>query len=109
MKEFYIDKKFLCNVQVKRRYVQISNPEAPTEDDLVSILDGTGILETISFEDHPTFIQFRDMLQRDGYIVKDNRVYNNDTVIKPFKVNGIRFRPGHRFLSASALGCIKVS
>jgi hypothetical protein len=92
-------------VQLTHR--EIENPEVTIPDEL---LDGCrveyrieGTYGTIAHEDHPAFAALRKRLKSIGLIsIPEYPCWNGDTVLKPFRFNGIQLNPGETFYSASA-------
>lgn len=92
MKSFRINKKYLTSVDDTRdiTFVMPSGEK----------VEGT----TIGTKDHPKFTEFRDKLEKLGYI-KTERAWNNgDRALKSFIVNGMKLKKGDKFCCACALG-----
>jgi len=87
--EFFIEHEYLTSVCVSYSY-RINNTEHKT-------WSGTG------FVDHPSFKALRECLARLGHINVCNYSVNGDTVTNKFKLNGVKFEEGDRFLSSSAI------
>jgi hypothetical protein len=64
------------------------------------IIEGTAQ----GFIDHPKFTEFRQELERLGFIKIEPSWWNGDKVLTNFKLNGSLFKKGEPFLCASALG-----
>lgn len=86
---------------------EVENPEVAIPDEL---LDGCqveyhieGVYGINSHEDHPAFAALRKRLKSIGLIsIPEYPCWNGDTVLKPFKFNGLQLSPGETFYSASA-------
>ena len=57
----------------------------------------------IGTKDHPKFAEFRNKLEKLGYIKTDRVSVNGDRVLKPFIVNGMKLDKGDKFCCACAL------
>ena len=53
--------------------------------------------------DHPSFARLRNHLEAKGLIQTSRNSCNGDIVLSEFYLNDVRFNPGDRFLSASAM------
>ena len=53
--------------------------------------------------DHPEFTKMRNRLEKQGYIQIERRWWNGDRVIKPFSLNGFKFKKHDKFPCASAM------
>ncbi len=53
--------------------------------------------------DHPEFTKVRERLGQEGFILIERGWWNGDRTLKPFKLNGLDFKPGDKFPCASAL------
>lgn len=60
--------------------------------------------KAIGTKDHPKFTEFRDKLEKLGYIKTEREWNNGDRALKPFIVNGMELKKGDKFCSAGALG-----
>lgn len=103
--EFNIDPAFICSLTVTEYRSAYSgmHPDEITGDELVDVLRGKHTITMISTIDHPKFTELRDNLEHLGYIVTQRNSWNGDTVLKPFYLNGWRFKKNHRFPCAAAL------
>ena len=91
MKSFRINSKYLTSVDDTRdiTFVMPSGEK----------VEGT----TIGTKDHPKFTEFRDKLEKLGYIQTERNWVNGDRVLKPFIVNGMKLKKGDKFCCACAL------
>lgn len=101
---FYIDTAYLvtCIHTVTRSIYD--GKSSLTEQELVDKLQGIGYYKETFTSDSPEFTEFRNMLERSGYIKTDRHSWNADRVLKPFSVNGLNFKKGENFVCGSALG-----
>ena len=53
--------------------------------------------------DHPNYTELRIWLSSRGFIDKVDNYVNGDRVTKKFKLNGVKFEVGDKFLSPSAM------
>jgi hypothetical protein len=66
----------------------------------------TGETKEVTFSsmiDHPEFTKLREQLGAEGYIRIERGWWNGDSVLKPFTLNGWKFKEGNQFPCASAL------
>lgn len=54
--------------------------------------------------DHPKFAALRNKLEKLGYIKTWREIWNGDRVLKPFVLNGVKFKKGDQFSCGAALG-----
>lgn len=100
---FTIDEQYICEVTVRTEHDFIKDRNNPTHDDLIRILMGHDKMVSTGSKDHDEFTKLRDQLEAQGYIKTERGWWNGDTVLKPFYLNGWRFRRNHRFPCAAAL------
>ena len=91
MKSFRIIKKYLTSVDDTRDITFVMPSGA--------LVEGT----TIGTKDHPKFAEFRNKLEKLGYIKTERSWSNGDRVLKPFIVNGMKLKKGDKFACACAL------
>lgn len=101
--DFQIDESFLCSVPVTKRYTLLENPENPTHKDLIKILKNEHEIASFWDSDHPEFTELRMRLRDEGYIHMETGWWNGDEVLKPFKLNGVDFEVGDKFVCAAAM------
>jgi hypothetical protein len=58
---------------------------------------------SIGSADHPEFAKLRDELEANGFISTSRNSWNGDRVLKPFTLNGHKFKKNERFLSGAAM------
>jgi hypothetical protein len=102
--EFTIDLEYLKDVTVKTNLSPYKDKEDLTPEELVRALSWPGDSYVISSIDHPEFTKLRESLEKSGYIYIQRGWWNGDTVLKPFTLNGFKFKKDGRFPCASALG-----
>lgn len=100
---FTIDEQYITDVTVRTEHDFIKDRNNPTHDDLIRILMGHDKMVSTGSKDHVEFTRLRDKLEAQGYIRTERSYWNGDTVLKPFYLNGWRFKKGHRFPCAAAL------
>ena len=102
--DFTIDPAYLCSVSIREEYNQYTrNGHEPTAEELLLILQGKGNYSMGSSIDHPEFTRLREQLGEQGYIKIERGWWNGDRVLKPFTLNGLKFKPGEQFSCAGAL------
>jgi len=92
LKQFKLKRSYFTSVE-DNKYVVLEN--------LVSkiIIEG----DSYGIKDHPEFTNLRNKLEKQGYIQIERGWWNGDRVIKPFSLNGIKFKKYAKFPCASAL------
>ncbi len=103
LKQFYIDESYITDVMVHKEYDYIQDRNNPTHDDLIKILKGYDKGSSTYSKDHDEFTKLRNQLEELGYIVTQRNWWNGDRVLKPFYLNGWKFKKNHKFPSAAAL------
>lgn len=103
LREFTIDEQYITDVNVRTVTSTLTNPDNPTPEDLIKILQGNHQWISLSSKDHDEFTKLRNQLEELGYIETQRSWWNGDRVLKPFKLNGFILRKGHKFLSAGAM------
>lgn len=101
--KFYIDEECVCSINVTTYYNRLENPENPTHDDLIKILEGKHRSSVTKNVDHPEFAKLREQLGAEGYIQIQRGWWNGDRVIKPFTLNGVEFREDEKFVCGAAM------
>lgn len=100
---FTIDESYICDVTVRTEHDFIKDRNNPTHEDLIKVLKGYDKAYTISNKDHDEFTKLRNQLEELGYIKTQRNWWNGDVVLKPFYLNGWRFKKNHTFPCAAAL------
>ena len=103
MKEFFIDPEFLTTVIDETKFNLLENPNDPTMDDLMLMIQNRHELMSIGNIDHWEFTLLREQLGREGYIKIERGWWNGDQVLKPFNLNGVQFKKNATFPCASAM------
>jgi hypothetical protein len=104
MREFTIIKEYLTDVSDNHVKYKYDTTKELTNEQLVDIVvNGNILYQSIGRNDHPEFAKLRDQLEELGYIRTSRNSVNGDQVLKPFKLNGIKFKKNDRFYSAIAL------
>jgi len=101
--KFYIDEQYICDVTVRTEHDFIKDRNNITHEDLILILKGHDKMVTTGSKDHDEFTRLRNQLEKLGYIKCERGWWNGDRVLKPFYLNGWRFKKNHRFPCAAAL------
>lgn len=101
---FTIEEQYLTDVTIRSDFTPWANRSELTPDELVEALGNSSVATLISTIDHPEFTKLRERLNTDGYINIQRSWWNGDTVLKPFTLNGYKFKKNNRFPCAAALG-----
>jgi hypothetical protein len=102
--DFTLSEKYMTSVKDRREYDCLDNLDNPTPEDIVKILKGSHKIVTFGNKDHDEFTKLRNQLEELGYIKCERRWWNGDVVLKPFTLNGFKFKKDQRFPCASAMG-----
>jgi hypothetical protein len=100
---FTIDEQYICDVMVRTEHDFIKDRNNPSHDDIIKILKGWDKSVSISNKDHDEFTKLRNQLEEQGYIKTERGWWNGDRVLKPFYLNGWRFKKNHKFPCAASL------
>lgn len=98
MNNFEIDETYLTNVSMTK---EIINPD-PEKELVYRLMYGRPMISHW-FEDHPEFAKLRDQLEVEGFIRTQRGWSNGDVVLKPFLLNGQKFKKNDRFVCAAAM------
>ena len=100
---FQIDDCYLTSVTITKTWSMYAGRNNLTEEELVKVLQGKDRCSSTSSKDHPEFEKLREHLGAEGYIRIQRGWWNGDEVIKPFTLNGKRFKKSGQFPSAAAM------
>ena len=100
LKQFKLKREHITGVPHTQRMVLEVPPAARA---LFKIFDHKLEGEAYSIIDHPEFTKIRNRLEKQGYIQIERGWANGDRVVKPFSLNGFKFKKHDKFLCASAL------
>jgi hypothetical protein len=104
MREFLIPEEYLTDVSDNYIKYKYDTTKELTHEQLVDILvNGNIQYRSFGTKDHPEFTKLRDELESLGYIKTFRSSSNGDRVLKPFKLNGKRFRKNETFYCACAI------
>ena len=101
LKQFKLKRTHITSVSHTQRMVL----EVPAEAlALFKIFDHSKLEgDAHSIIDHPEFAKMRNRLEKQGYIKIKHEWINGDRVVKPFSLNGFKFKAHETFPCASAL------
>jgi hypothetical protein len=100
MKQFTIDIEY-CTSVTKRREFDLYKTE---EERILAVLKyGTAKGSSMWSEDHPEFTKLREQLGAEGFIKIERGWWNGDVVIKPFILNGKKFKKNAQFSCGAAI------
>jgi len=91
IRSFRIDKKYLTSVDDTRDITFVM----PSGEKVEGTIMGR--------KDHPKFTEFRNKLEKLGYIKTERSWVNGDRALKPFIINGMKLKKGDKFCCACAL------
>jgi hypothetical protein len=104
MREFFISEEYLTDVPNNHIKYKYDTTKELTHEQLVDILVNGNIQYTsLSHKDHPEFTKLRESLSESGFIKIERSWSNGDRVLKPFKLNGKRFKKDDTFYCAGAM------
>lgn len=101
--DFYINEEYICDVTIRTEHDFVKDRANPTHDDLIKILKGQDKGYSISNKDHDEFTKLRNELEEKGYIKTERGWWNGDRVLKPFTLNGAKYKKGYKFPCAAAM------
>ena len=100
-KQFKLKREHITSVSHTEHIVLVVPEEARA---LFKIFDLTleGVAHSIII-DHPEFTKMRNRLEKQGYIQIEHGWINGDRALKPFSLNGFKFKKHDKFPCASAM------
>lgn len=102
---FTIHPSYLTSINIHKEWnMYTEDGRVPTDNELLLILQGKGKCSMTHTEDHPEFNKLRVHLGELGYISINRGSWNSDRVLKPFTLNGLKFKKGAQFSCGAALG-----
>ena len=104
LKQFRLKRAHITSVPQTQRMVLEVPPEARALfKTLFKIFDHKLEGDAHSIIDHPEFTKMRNRLEKQGYIQIEHGWINGDRALKPFSLNGFKFKKRDMFPCASAL------
>jgi len=100
LKQFKLKREHITSVPYTERAVFGVPPEARA---LFKIFDHKFEGDAHSIIDHPEFTKMRNRLEKQGYIQIEHGWVNGDRALKPFSLNGFKFKKHDKFPCASAM------
>lgn len=101
--EFTIPEEYLTSVMVRTEHDFVKDRSNPTAEEIIKILKGYDKSISISSKDHDEFTKLREQLAELGYIKIQRGWWNGDEVLKPFTLNGFKFKKNGGFCCAAAM------
>lgn len=95
----------LCSITIHKEwgmYDHIPRDELKPEQ-LIKIIKGEDRCSSTGSDDHPDFKELRNTLEAQGFIQCQRNCWNGDRVLKPFTLNGARFKKGEKFCCGAAI------
>jgi hypothetical protein len=103
MPTFKIDENSVCDIIIKKEWSMYANQKTLTNEELIKVIKGLDRCSSITNDDHPEFKALREKLGDLGYISIERGWWNGDRVLKPFTLNGAKFKKGDKFVSGAAM------
>jgi hypothetical protein len=103
MQEFFIDPEYLTDMHVTSYYKKYQDRDHLTHDELIDALKNSSESMIFSTKDPPEFTHLREQLEREGFIRVEHCWSNGDRVLKPFRLNGVKFKRHEQFGCAAAM------
>ena len=100
LKQFKLKREHITSVPHTKRIMFEIPPAARA---LFKIFDHKLEGYAHSIIDHPEFTKMRNRLEKQGYIQIEHGWVNGDRALKPFSLNGFKFKKYDKFPCASAL------
>jgi hypothetical protein len=101
--DFTIPEEYITDVIVRTEYDFVKDRSNPTPEEIIKILKGYDKSVSISNKDHDEFTKLRNQLEDLGYIKTQRNWWNGDVVLKPFTLNGMKFKKKSQFSCAAAM------
>lgn len=103
LKNFELDESLEWHLATYKEWNSYLNKDVVTDEDLLEILKGNGKCSTASSDDSIEFKALREQLGKLGYIQIQRGWWNGDRVLKPFMLNGVKFKKDTQFSSGAAM------
>ena len=103
IKKFELNESLEWHLATYKEWNSYLTKKDVTAKDLVEVLKGNGKCSTTGSDDSPEFKALREQLGKLGYIQIQRRWWNGDRVLKPFMLNGVKFKKDTQFSSGAAM------
>ena len=103
LKNFKLDESLDWHPFIHKEWNSYLVKEVVTDQDLLEVLSGKGKYSMMSSDDGPEFKALREQLGQLGYIQIQRGWWNGDRVLKPFRLNGVKFKKDGQFCCGSAM------
>jgi len=104
MINFEIDPLYLTDITIHKKWISEAYYELNDEEKVLALLKGKNYnCSSMSSDDHPEFKKLREQLGQEKFIKIQRRWWNGDVVLKPFTLNGAKFKKGEQFSSGAAI------
>ena len=103
LKRFYLDESLEWHITTHTKWNSYLTKDVVTNEDLVEVIKGKGYCSSTVSDDGPEFKALRNQLEELGYIKCERSWWNGDRVVKPFQLNGLKFKKDTQFSSGAAL------
>jgi hypothetical protein len=102
--DIMLDESYMTSVEIYASGSVYDGKPDLADDEFVKVLKGEDRWSSQESKDHPEFAKLREQLGKQGYIKIERSWWNGDIVLKPFTLNGVRFKKNEQFSCASAMG-----
>lgn len=103
MINFDIDPTSFVSVTITKNYYRYGDRTDLTATETMELIKNPITSTSTSSVDHPDFAALRDMLGELGYIKIQRNSWNGDEVLKPFRLNTVKFIAHEKFCCACAI------
>ena len=103
LKRFYLDESLEWHITTHTKWNSYLTKDVVTNEDLVEVIKGKGYCSSTGSDDGPEFKALRNQLEELGYITCERSWWNGDRVVKPFRLNDLKFQKGSQFSCGAAL------
>ena len=103
LKNFELDESLEWHPATYKEWNSYLTKKNVTAEDLVEVLKDKGNCSMAGSDDSIEFKALREQLGKLGYIQIQRRWWNGDRVLKPFMLNGVKFKKDTQFSSGAAM------
>ena len=101
--DFTIDECYIQTISVYNEGSLYGNRTDLTDEELIKVLQGKAKWSSFGSADHPEYAKLRNQLEELGFIKTERGWWNGDYVLKPFTLNGVKFKKDEQFSSSAAM------
>jgi len=103
MINFDIDPASFVSLTITKNYYRYQEKTDLTAQETMELIKNPIVGCSTSSIDHPDFDALRNMLEELGYIQTQRSWWNGDRVLKPFRLNTVKFIVNEQFCCACAM------